>query len=378
MNNSERPQQVNQSEVLKRWGFEPFPVGKINTPLPDSAFNKDVGKTFSRVRMSVPGRFNCLIKDPVALVKREPTGEFNYGEISFGVDLMTHAEAHSIEGNELIVGNNVRRPGLVRHFSEIVRKSINYQGGIYVEASNDFPYSHIGSGSSVALATATALAINKLAGEPVKIEALPLFLAQNYGEEIEDNPNLLIPVQCTGGTSLMALHGGLIAVEDSKVTQRMEIPKGLVYVIGIPNFPKPDSKGTMAREVEAVFQHILDSARYMQPFFAQRFQEIREAMVTGDIRTVGSVIEKVDSDEVIMQGYNNMFPGISEQYKSLISLLQRHDPICTFISSAGPTFVTICSMDKQEEIANLHRNMRFKDVIILKPANQGFKYETRN
>jgi len=368
--------QTNQGEVLKRWGFEPFPVGKINTPLPDSAFKKDIGETSSRIRVSVPGRFNCLIKDPVALVKREPTGEFNYGEISFGVRLMTHAEAHSIEDNELVIGSNVRRSGLVRHFAEIMMKSINYQGGIYIEANNDFPYSHIGSGSSAALATATALAINKLAGEPVKIEALPLFLAQNYGEEIKDSPNLLVPVQCTGGTSLMALHGGLIAVEDNKLTQRMEIPEGLVYVIGIPNFSMPDSKGSMTREAEAVFQHILDSARYMQPFFAQRFQEIRAAMTSGDIKTVGSVIEMVDSDEVIIQGYENMFPGISEQYKSLTSLLQTSLPISTFISSAGPSFVTICSIGKQEEIAHLHRSMGFKDVIISKPANQGFKYET--
>lgn len=206
MSNSERPQ-TNQDDVLKRWSLEPFPVGSINTPLPSSAFNEEVGKRFHHIWVSVPGRLNCLIKDPVALVKREPTGQFNYGEISFGVDLMTHAEAHSIEGDELIVGSNVRRPSLVRHFAEIVRKSINYQGGIHIEANNDFPYSHIGSGSSAALATAVALAINKLAGEPIKTEALPLFLAQNYGEEIEDNPNLLVPVQCTGGTSLMALHG---------------------------------------------------------------------------------------------------------------------------------------------------------------------------
>lgn len=171
---------------------------------------------------------------------------------------------------------------------------------------------------------------------------------------------------------------GLIAIEDSKVTQRMEIPEGLIYVIGIPNFPKPDSKGAMAREAEAVFQHILDSARHMQPFFAQRFQEIREAMATRDIKAVGGVIERVDSDEVIMQGYDNMFLGINEQYKSLMSLLRRHDPICTFISSAGPTFVTICSMDKQEEIANLHRSMGLNDVIVSKPSNRGFKYETRN
>ncbi|PIS14201.1 hypothetical protein COT65_00170 [Candidatus Shapirobacteria bacterium CG09_land_8_20_14_0_10_47_13] len=80
-------------------------------------------------------------------------------------------------------------------------------------------------------------------------------------------------------------------------------------------------------------------------------------METRDIKTVGRAIEKVDSDEVIMQGYNNMFPGISEQYKSLVLSLQHHGPICTFISSAGPTFITICSMDKQEEIANIHRNM---------------------
>lgn len=40
MSNSERPQ-ANQGDVLKRWGLEPFLVGSINTPLPDSAFNKE-------------------------------------------------------------------------------------------------------------------------------------------------------------------------------------------------------------------------------------------------------------------------------------------------------------------------------------------------
>lgn len=375
MRDPEKSPQITQEEVLEKWGLKPFPVGEIYSPLPESAFSKEVGERVSQVRVSVPGRLNCLIKDPVALVRREPTGEFNYGEISFGVDLMTHAEAKTIEGNSIVITENTSRSSLVRHFAEIVRKSIDYDGGIYIEANNDFPYSHIGIGSSAALATATALAINKLAGEPIKIEAFPLFLARNYGEEIVDDPNLLVPVQCTGGTSLMALHGGLIAVENSEVVQRMEIPDGLNYVLAIPSFPKPDAKGAMAREIDAVFQHILDSARYMQPFFVQRFQEVRVAMSSGDIRTVGKVIEEVDSDEVIMQGYENMFPGISKQYTSLRGSLRDYQAVCTFISSAGPSFITLCDSKALERIVNAHYQIGFQEVVTSKPVNQGFRYE---
>lgn len=375
MRNPEKSPQITQEEVLEKWGLKPFPVGEIYSPLPEDAFNKEVGERVSWVRVSVPGRLNCLIKDPVALVRREPTGEFNYGEISFGIDLTTHAEVKITEGNNIVVAEKSSRPSLVRHFAEIVKRSIDYDGGIYIEANNDFPYSHIGTGSSAALATATALAINKLAGEPIKTEALPLFLARNYGEEIVDDPNLLVPVQCTGGTSLMALHGGLIAVENSEVVQRMEIPDGLNYVLAIPSFPKPDAKGAMAREIDAVFQHILDSARHMQPFFAQRFQEVRSAMSLGDIRAVGKAIEEVDSDEVIMQGYENMFPGIGKQYGTLKDSLLDYQPVCTFISSAGPSFVTLCDSEVLEKIMNTHHQIGFQGVITSKPVNQGFRYE---
>jgi predicted sugar kinase len=375
MGNPEKPPQITQREVLEKWGLIPFPVGEIYSPLPESTFNKEVGERVSRVRVSVPGRLNCLIKDPVALVRREPTGEFNYGEISFGINLMTYAEARTTRGDGIVIAEKTSRPSLVRHFAEIVRRSIDYDGGIYIEANNDFPYSHIGTGSSAALATATALAVNKLAGEPIKIDALPLFLARNYGEEIVDDPNLLVPVQCTGGTSLMALHGGLIAVENSKIVQRMEIPDGLSYVLAIPSFPRPDAKGAMAREIDAVFQHILESARHMQPFFAQRFQEIRNAMASGDIEAVGKTIEEVDSDEVIMQGYENMFPGIGEQYKTVKDSLQEYQPICTFISSAGPSFITLCGSEVLEGIINTHHQIGFQEVIVSRPVNQGFRYE---
>lgn len=369
------PQSTNK-DILTEWGFEPFPVGKITTPLPRSAFNKKTGKRYNRVRITVPGRLQCLIKDPVNLIKREPTGEFNYGEIAFGVDLMSYAEVVALPKRErVIVSEEAKRPGLVKHFAEIMVGSIDYQNGIRIEAKNDFPYSHVGSGSSAALATATALAINKLAGEPVRTKSLPLFLAQNYGEEIEGSPNLLTPVQCTGGTSLMALHGGLIVVEDSKLVERMEIPENLVYVIGIPEFPKPDSQGAMAREAKAVFQHILDEAKYMQPFFAQNFKEMRQAISNQDMYAVGKVIETIDSDEVIMKGYDNMFSGINVQYKKLLSLLEQYNTVATFISSAGPSFVTICPDFGQEKVMDQYKKIGISDVIVAEPVNQGFVYE---
>ncbi|MFH1623374.1 MAG: hypothetical protein ABIA12_02550 [Candidatus Aenigmatarchaeota archaeon] len=362
-------------KILAKWGFYPFEVGTLEHPLDVSSIGK-VGPDYKRVRVSTPGRFLSGLRDLRGLVIREPTGEFNYGEVSFGVDLRTYADVSLHDSDSIHVTGNTERPSIIRHFAEIMRKQLNYDGGLLIEANNDFPYHHVGSGSSAALATAEVFAINKLLGNPIKKEDLPLLIARNYGEEIQEDPNKLITVQCTGGTSWMGLLGGLIMVYNSQPIQRMDIPEGLVYIAGVPEYPKPDAKGAMARETVAVFQHILDNASHMETFFKERFQDMEASIKTRDMEEVGKVIFETYSDERFMTGYDNMFPELKTTFWDLRKLLKRYSPATSFISSAGPAIVTLCGRDVGKEISRCYNQLGINYVFEAQPTNSGFRYET--
>lgn len=361
-------------KILAEWGFYPFQIGTLQHPLEVDSVGK-VNTEYRRVRVSVPGRFLSVLRDLRGIVIREPTGEFNYGEVSFGVDLRTYADVSLQNSDSIHVTKNTERPSIVRHFAEIMRKQLNYNGGFSIEANNDFSYHHVGSGSSAALATAEVIAINKLLGDPIRKEELPLLIARNYGEEIQGDPNKLITVQCTGGTSWMGLVGGLIMVYNSQLIQRMDIPEYLTYVVGVPEYPKPDAKGAMARETVGVFQHILDNASHMETFFRKMFQDTETAIKTRDIGEVEKIIFETYSDERFMMGFDNMFQGLKTTFWDLRELVKKYSPCTSFISSAGPSIVTLCRKDLEGEILECYKQLGINYVFEADPTNSGFQYE---
>lgn len=361
-------------KILAEWGFYPFDVGSLQYPLDNSSIRKAEPK-YERVKVSTPGRFLSVLRDLKGLVIREPTGEFNYGEVSFGVDLRTYADVSLCDSDSIHVTDNTERPSIVRHFAEIMRKQLNYDGGFLIEANNDFPYYHVGSGSSAALATAEVISINKLLGNPIKEKDIPLFIARNYGEEIQKDPDMLITVQCTGGTSWMGLVGGLITVYNSRITNRMDIPEDLVYIVGVPEYPKPDAKKAMARETVSVFQHILDNASHMEKFFRKNFQDMEKAVEMNDIDGIGEIIFETYSDDRFMMGYDNMFPDLKNIFWDLRESMKKYNPVTCFISSAGPSIVTLCKENIEEEISECYKKLDIGYVFETCPTNDGFRYE---
>lgn len=359
-------------KVLEEWNFKHVKIGDLVYPLADGFSNK-ITVEYKRVRASVPGRLFALFKNIKGLVEQEPTGEFNYGEVSFGVNLRTHADVSLYD--TLHVTESSRRASIVRHAAEITRRQVKYSGGLLIEANNDFPYRHVGSGSSAALYTATALAINKLLGEPIQKEKLPRFLAQNYGEEIDGDHENLITVQCTGGTSWMGLMGGIILVDKSQLKYRMAIPEELGYVIGVPDYPKPDAKGAMAREAGGIFQNIMDKLPEMDRFHREVFHDVELAIKDSDIIKVGKGIYNAFSYDPFMQLFDNMFPGIKVLFWKLRDLMQKHSPVATFISSAGPGIVTVCEKHKEKEIMDCYEKLGIDYLLTPEPANKGVQYE---
>ena len=359
-------------KILDQWNFNHIKIGNLEQPL-DSDCIGAMKVKYKRVRVSVPGRLFCLFKNIDGLVLQKATGEFDYGEVSFGVNLRTHADISLAD--RLTVTEATRRPSIVRHAAEITRKQVNFEGGFSVDANNDFPYHHVGSGSSAALYTATDLAINKLLGDPIQQDKIPFLIARNYGEEIDGDSEHLITVQCTGGTSWMGLVGGVIMVDESRLTQRINIPDQLGYVIGVPEYSKPDAKGAMAREAGGIFKDIMDKLPEMDPFHKRIFNDVAVAMQNDNINKVGEAIYEAFSYDAFMQLFENMFPGIKVLFWKLRDLTQKYSPVATFISSAGPGIVTLCDKDSREAITACYRKMGIDFTFLAETANSGVSFE---
>ena len=82
-------------QILEQWNFKKVKIGNLVYPLADGYSDK-INLAYKRVRTTVPGRLFALFKNIKGLVEQEKTGEFNYGEVSFGVNLRTHADVSII------------------------------------------------------------------------------------------------------------------------------------------------------------------------------------------------------------------------------------------------------------------------------------------
>ena len=126
-----------------------------------------------------------------------------------------------------------------------MRKALGVNDGLYIEVKNQEELKHRGLGSSSSLIAGVAVAINELYGNPIKLDLLAKYVAQNHGEEISGNDNELIPVQCIGGSAIGGFfNGGLkIITGETCLIKSMYVPKKYKVVIGFPkDFKERDSK----------------------------------------------------------------------------------------------------------------------------------------
>jgi predicted sugar kinase len=172
----------------------------------------------------------------------------------------------------------------------------------------------------------------------------------------------------------MSLKGGLIVIENSKLVDRMVIPDNYIYVIGLPNYPKLDAAKSLGKEADAVFKSILDTSLHMKPLFKKLFLKLKKAIKQREIIKIGEIIELIDSNELILAGYERMFPKISKLYFQLRKNIKPYNPLTIFISSAGPGIITICNKSSEKNIIKCYSDLNINQVISAKPANNGVKF----
>jgi predicted sugar kinase len=334
---------------------------------------------YSNVGVTVPARLNSMCFDLKSLTNPEKKFVYNSGELAFSVNLETYCKIKILKDGkkEVKISKNTKRKSIVKHAALIMQKILSITDSIIVEANNIQDYPHAGLGSSSSLITTVCIAINEAYGNPIKKRDLVLIISQNHGEEISNNNDQLIHVQCNGGSpSVALLKGGIqIICGETQPVLKRKFPKGYYFVFGIPKFYKRhDAKDLMEIE-EKQFPRMLKSSEDFSREIAWKvLHELLPAIDRNDLLKVGEIIEFYRFKTGSLMTDSQTWPELYNTLKELVRFRDEITPIIS-VSSCGPAIYAVT-----KDPAKIEKIFQERDMKCFKanPENRGYRILNRS
>ena len=344
------------------WSPIPIEPGTfINKP--KKTYKCKIGKQ-KEVILKSPCRVDVGLIDYSAL-KFTDQNDYKAGEMSFACNAYTYVKVKLLDKPEIIIDSN--RSNMVKHYALLVKEVTNYTGGFEIKTIAP-SYHHVGFGSSAVMAETTALAINKLLGEPLTNRELRNLIAYNFVEESDNDKTKLFPGASTGGSFNTITNGGFVitSAECEKIFHE-DIPEDMSFVIGIPNV---GVKGPEASETDV---NCMGWERHNERINAAKsclwiLTEIMPYWVKGDYSRVGEAF------------YNYTFFG-GKGMQMLFYRCDEHGILFEqkeagleggWMTSAGPGLVVFTQDQKKIKIAQkIFERRGCKQIITVKGDNQG-------
>jgi len=323
--------------------FAPIPVGTV--------LNKDIILTHTPtalpkgiVTIHYPARLEAMALDPSKVAEREDR-IYEAGQIDLTVSIYKHVTIRIIQGEgEIIISNSTPRQALVRHAAEVMKQTLGFKQSIAIKMSEDLSLRHCGLGSSSGSIAAVASAINELFSRPLSPAAISQLCAQNHGEEIDNDTNHIIPVQCLGGSVVSGNYdGGLLVLAGRAIPIfTMNIPSTLSVVVGIPNdFTHPDSSQLMQQEAENMDGFIETGEMYAQTIAYALVHSVLPELAHGSLKACKELVYQYRWNMGSIRNCSFVLPRINDIAETLRKY--QHDPdIALFsLSSVGPGFFAL-------------------------------------
>jgi len=346
------------------WDVTPFKPGKVFW-LPQKVKKIKISSK-KRIVLRAPCRIDVGVLDYSAL-KTTGAPDYKAGEMSFAADKYTYVDVELLDRNKIVFEKEAKRHLLLTHVASLMKKATGYKGGFKIKARSH-KYRHVGFGSSAILSEATAVAMNKLLGEPLSVKDLRKLIAYNFAEESDTLKSYLVPGASTGGSFNTMYYGGfVITSSETEMIFRMEIPIDTRFIVGVPQVKVA---GPEASEVDI---NCLSWMRHNERFSAGKtsswiLMELLPACIQKNLKKMGNFFYNFTffSKLIPMLLYRNDSPGI-------IFELKENSLEGAWMTSAGPGLVAFTqNKDKIKKAVEIFKR-RGCNVVILKPDNVGIK-----
>lgn len=356
--------------MKQKTDFKPFKIGTI--------FNKAKGgpyfvkPKFNCVKIRYPSRLNVMAIDPSKIAKNQNL-VYTPGEIILKVKIYKTVSVKINRTGKISITPSSKRPSLVRHSAILMQKALNFKEGLEVDVDNKSELRHVGLGSSSGLIAAVACAINELFGKPISPTNLVQYLAQNHGEEIDNSPTLINPVQCIGGSAAAGLFKGafIILAGQSRVIQSMNLDNNYKIIIGIPkDFVELDSKILLAKELSVIDKFINCGKKYGPAIAYRVLHTVLPAMVEGDLKNIGDLVFDYRFEMGSIKNCSYTYPKLVKLTNQLSFLKTKGFVDMLSISSVGPAIFAVAKDLKICREAFEKENL---NIYITKPENNAYQ-----
>lgn len=319
--------------------FSPYAVGTVFN---EAKVLKPPQTPIKSVKIEYPTRLNAMAIDPSGITSNKNM-VYTPGEVVLAVNLPRYVSVRLIDAPEeiRISGDNVRK-SLVHHAVQLMRKALNVNHGldVFVEAPHEIR--HAGLGSSSGTIASVCAAINELYGCPIANDELIRYTAQNHGEEIDGQENMLMPVQCIGGAAAAGLYSGGILVITGESSVVASANSDLSVVVAIPNNYVPlDSKALMEKEIENLDKFLKTGEKYRHEIAYEMLHGVIPAMTRGDISVLGNLVFNYRFNMGSINNCSFVYPRMNDIAENVRALHEQKTAVILALSSVGPAFFAV-------------------------------------
>lgn len=328
--------------MKQKTDFEPFKVGTVFNRIKGGPYKAILKR--EAIKISYPSRLNLMAIDPSKIAVNQNL-VYTPGEVILKVKIYkTISVKANRKSSDITISSSLKRKSLILHSVLLMKEALGFKEGLIIDGGNSSELRHIGLGSSSALIASVACATNELFGKPIKAEDLVQYLAQNHGEEIDDKPDYINPVQCIGGSAAGGQFSGALMVlaGESRVIKTMNIPNSYKVVIGIPkDFVELDSRELLKRE-QAIFYKFIKCGKKYGPTIAYKVLHfVLPAMVEGDLKAVGDLVYDYRFNMGSIDNCSYTYSPLSKIASKLAFLKKEGYADILSISSVGPAFLAV-------------------------------------
>lgn len=342
-----------------------YKIGHLLNPL-DVKIG-DVSLKGKRCKIAVPARVDTFLCHHNYFSSPPRPQIYPVNSINFSLKKFTEADVSVRDDSENTIKASARHKTIIEHVIKIMQKTLKIKVGFDVSAKNLHEVSHGGLGSSAAIMSAVAQAINILMGSVLSVGNMTKLLAQNYGEETTKT-GFLSPMASIGGATSIALSGQSLVVVggEAEIWCSNQIPKEYCAVLLYPK----DIKSISGVADMHLYRKGFSLFRHMGTEWGDIKEEILKTKIIPAINKNGysSLFRAINMYTVGAYGdipqyfksrwvsHNIFFDSFIYSIFSKLFGSLKIDEDCFFVSSGGPLIVVITK--HYDEVMHLLGNLK--------------------
>ncbi len=348
-----------------------YKIGHLVNPL-NIKINNTVPKGKS-CEIIVPARVNTFLCHHNYFAYPPRPQIYPVNSINFAISKFTKVNVGVRNDKKNVINASDKHLAIIQHTIKIMQKTLGIENGFNVNAVNRHKISHGGLGSSSAIMSAVAQAINILTGSVLSVADITKLISQNYGEETAKK-GFISGAVSIGGSTAVALSGKSLVIMggESDIWCLSKMPEGycaiLLYpkkiksISGITDKALNKKEFSLVKNVDDGWGDIKEGMLKTKIISAINKKDYSVLFRAINMYTIGAFGDIPRYFRFRWISYGISFDSLIYRIFSKLFGSLKIDENCFFVSSNGPLIVVITKYPK-------------KALYLLKDLNKDFIIE---